>query len=395
MKNLILCLSVVLIPGIAISQSAVNGNSSFATELYTSFKKSSYENIIFSPFSISSALAMTYTGAGGSTYEQLKKVMHFDTGMQTPILFKQLNHPYMGTKSPVKIANKIWVAKGAIIKPKFSEIVRNYYNSGVERANFIVPDSCKKATNDINEWVEQKTNRLIKNLIPQGVLNASTRMVLVNAIHFKGDWKHSFDTSKTYREPFKSADGSRDSVKMMHMTRNLRFYETQTFKSIELPYNDSQHMSMVILLPNGAYQLKTVEDSLSAEFFNRISQRLLYSNIQTELTLPKFKFGSSFMMKGILESMGLTIPFSNNADFSGMLENESLKISEVIHKAFIDVNETGTEAAAATAVVMTFTTSMGNRPAPPKIFKADQPFIFYLKDTITGSILFMGKVQKL
>lgn len=395
MKNLIICLSVALIPGIAMSQSAVNGNSRFATELYSTLKKSSNENIIFSPFSISSAIGMTYAGAGGSTYEQMRKVMHFDTGMNTPLAFRALNHPYLNPHSSVKIANKIWVAKGAVIKPKFSEIVRDYYNSGVERANFIIPDSCKKATNNINEWVEQKTNRLIKNLIAPGVLNSSTRMVLVNAIHFKGDWKYSFDTAKTYREPFKSFDGSRDSVKMMHMTRYQRYYETRTYKAIELPYNDSQHMSMVILLPNENYQLKTVEDSLSAEFFNRLSRRLLYSYLETELTLPKFTFGSSFKLKESLMKMGLTIPFTDDADFSGMLEKESLKISEVIHKAFIDVNEKGTEAAAATAVVMTLTTSMNNRPAPPKVFKADQPFIFYLKDTITGSILFMGKVQKL
>ncbi|MES2616236.1 MAG: serpin family protein [Bacteroidota bacterium] len=380
-----------------LPQNGVSGNNRFAIDLYSVLQHSSdISNSIFSPFSISSAMGMTYAGAAGSTYEQMRNVMHFDTGMNTPIAFSTLNHPYLNPNSPVKIANKIWVAKGAIIKPKFSEIVRDYYNSGVERASFVLPDSCKKATNDINEWVEQKTNRLIKNLIPQGELDASTRMVLVNAIHFKGDWKYSFDSTKTHKEPFNSADGKKDSVKMMHMTSYQRYYETRTYKAIELPYKDSQHMSMVILLPNENYSLKTVEDSLNEGFINRLSKSLSYSYHNTILTLPKFTIGSYYKLKSEMIKLGLTIPFTNAANFSGILKDESLKISEIIHKAFIMVNEKGTEAAAATAVIMArTTTSMEHRPDTTKIFKADQPFIFYLKDTTTGSILFMGKVQKL
>jgi len=234
--------------------------------------------------------------------------------------------------------------------------------------------------------VEKKTRNKIKNLIPKGVLNRLTRLVLTNAIYFKGNWESQFKKDRTKDGPFTLAGGEKVNVTMMNQTADFNYMETEDFQGLELPYVDNE-LSMIILLPKRVDGLAEFEKTLTLKNLSQWLAKLRKRKVI--VSVPKFKMTSQFRLAEVLKSMGMTDAFVPDvADFSGMNGKRDLFISAVIHKAYVDVNEEGTEAAAATAVVVGIT----SMPARPPVFRADHPFLFLIRDNHSGSILFIGRV---
>jgi serpin B len=365
--------------------SSVDANNQFALDLYSRYK-SKDENIFFSPYSISSALAMTYEGARGQTADEIQRVFHFSSDkdkMRSDFLnvYNELNK----ADKPYKLttANALWAQKDYPFIQDYFNTVEKYYDGKVTNLDFRLETENSRKT--INAWVENKTNDRIKNLIPKGALDPVTRMVLTNAIYFKANWSQQFNNQTTYDQEFKLSSGANTTVKMMHETGNFNYGETNDLQILEIPYLGDD-ISMLILLPKGN-SLSKLENSLSTDNLANWKKSMNYTEVQ--LSLPKFKFETGYLMSNDLKEMGMPTAFSANADFTGMSQTHELFISEVIHKTFVEVSESGTEAAAATAVIVAGT---GYPEHQPKIFDADHPFIFLIQQKDTGNILFIGRV---
>ena len=366
-------------------------NNRFAFDMYKEVRKAQKGNIFFSPFSVSTALAMTYAGADGQTAEEMKNALyflkndpdfHFGYGSYMQALEKNA-----AGNIKLRIANRLWGEKSYKLHESFVKLNKEAYNSPLVKMNFKGnPDGSRQ---EINTWVEDKTEDKIKNLLVPGTISTDTRLVLTNAIYFKGDWKHKFDEKKTKKKKFNLADGKSVQADFMYYKGGLRYYENQLYKMIFLPYKGNRQ-SMVLVLPHKTENMEKVENQMSTEMLN-----MLISSGMPEVIvkLPKFKMTLGLGLNGVLESMGMHKAFANGADFSKMTPSNDLYISNVIHKAFIDVNEKGTEAAAATAVVMVAESVSNSLPPKPKEFIADHPFLFYIIDNQTQAILFMGRVM--
>ncbi|EAY31427.1 scca2/scca1 fusion protein isoform 1 [Microscilla marina ATCC 23134] len=367
----------------------VKGSNQFALELYKKLSSNPQKNVFVSPYSISSALAMTYAGAKGSTAQEIANALHLPKNSVHQD-FKNLNTHLnqLNTKGlQLSVANALWSEKSQKFLKAYLGLTQSCYRAKVKRLDF--KQQPEKSRLIINKWVEDKTQRKIKNLIPKGIINQTTRLVLTNAIYFKGQWKYKFKKSQTRKMDFIAGKQKISDVKFMQMQRKFKYAETESLQVIELPYA-SQKVSMVVLLPKDINGIAKLEASLTAESYQKLMDRLFYT--QVKLSLPKFKMTLNVKLKNVLKTMGMQQAFGNTADFSGMTGNKSLKISEVVHKAFVEVSEKGTEAAAATAVVVRTKSASAHRPVKPKVFRADHPFIFMIKDNTTGSILFMGKL---
>ena len=370
--------------------SVVGANNKFALDLYSLYQ-SEDGNLFFSPYSISSALAMTYEGARGLTAEQMQSVFYFpedeDRRLGNASLYNLFNE--QGKSYELNIANAIWIEKKFSFLDSFLDIITNYYGGAIEKMDFIKnPDGSRII---INNWVEERTNNKIKDLIPGGMIDSLTRAVLTNAIYFKGDWVKEFNKEDTAELPFYVEEQEPIYVEMMRKLDEPEFnyMENNSLQMIELPYS-GEELSMLILLPKED-SLETLEDKLSFNKLNGWKNSLRKREVN--VLIPKFKFESKYFMANDLSILGMPVAFSDQADFSGMSVQEGLTIDEVIHQAFVEVNEQGTEAAAATAVVME---AMSAGPSiGPKIlvFKADHPFIFIIQHNATGNILFMGRVN--
>ncbi len=384
----------------------VKGNNEFAFDLYARLC-SKEGNLFFSPYSISTALAMTYAGARGQTETQMSVVLHFpfitktDTELSISSklipdrqkfasvfgeIIKDLNDRGKKGGYELRVANALWGQEGYEFLEEFLELIKTNYGGGLNEVDFVT--AVETARKTINTWVEKKTNDKIKNLIQKGVLDSMTRLVLTNAIYFKGNWARQFKEDRTKDAPFTLADGKKVEVAMMNQTGQFNYMETESFQALELPYVDEE-LSMIILLPKEFDGLDEFEKTLTTE--NLSNWMDLLHNLEVRVSVPKFKMTSQFSLVSVLKSMGMTDAFSAKAaDFSGMNGRRDLFISAVIHKAYVDVNEEGTEAAAATAVTMKLT-SVG--PARIPVFQADHPFLFLIRDNHTGSILFIGRVM--
>ncbi|MFA6282007.1 MAG: serpin family protein [Candidatus Omnitrophota bacterium] len=367
----------------------VEANNKFAFELYSKYK-SKDGNVFFSPYSISSALAMTYEGARGKTAEEMLAVFHFPkeaTLCREGFLSinNQINKE--DKRYELKVANALWAQKDSRFLEAYFKLIESYYGGGVTNLDFINDTENSRLT--INNWVEEKTNKKIKNLIPQGIITTMTRLVLTNAIYFRGKWLMQFDEKNTVEGDFKVTPENSVRVKMMKKTdkeAEFNYGETDKLQILELPY-DGQELSMLLLLPKNG-DLKSVEQSLDSQTLTALKNKLQMQWVN--VFLPKFKFETKYFMADDLKEMGMPTAFSDMADFSGMTGNKDLFISQVIHQAFVEVNEEGTEAAAATAVIVEKCSVL---PSRPKIFKADHPFIFIIQETKTGNILFIGRVS--
>jgi serpin B len=385
----------------AAKQLVVEGNNMFALELYAKLR-SQGGNLFVSPYSISTALAMTHAGARGRTASLMAQVLHFpatagETEESSPPgpdrrqfasaygqIIKDLNKRGEKGAYTLNVANALWGQKGFGFLKEFLDLVRTEYGGQLTEVDFVRAVEASRKT--INTWVEKQTKDKIKDLIPAGVLDSMTRLVLTNAIYFKGNWARQFKKNQTQDGPFILADGRKVETPMMNQTAQFGYMETDILQCLELPYVDKE-LSMIILLPKEPDGLSKLEQTLTAENLSQWLARL-YSR-EVVVCVPKFKVTAQFSLASVLQSMGMTDAFSSDADFSGMDGKKDLFISAVIHKAYVDVGEEGTEAAAATGVVMKLT-SVG--PSETPVFRADHPFLFLIRDNKSGGILFIGRV---
>ncbi|MFC1977922.1 serpin family protein [Chloroflexota bacterium] len=371
----------------------VNGNSEFAFNLYQTLKDTD-GNLFYSPYSISLALAMTFAGARGETERQMADTINF-------LLPQDSLHPAFngldidlssrgeGAKGKdeegfrLNIVNAIWGQKDYDFLSGYLDILAENYGAGLRILDFVAAPEPSRIT--INDWVSNQTEGRIEDLIPQGAIDTLTRLVLTNAIYFNAAWQHPFNEEATVDGTFNLLDGGEITVPMMNQTESFGYAEGETYQAVELPY-DGNELSMVILLPE-AGQFEDFDGLLNYRKAEGIISDI--NRRQVSLQMPKFEFDSEFSLKSALANMGMPITFSGDADFSGMTGSKDLSIDEVIHKAFVSVDEAGTEAAAATAVIM----KAVSMPAEPISVAVDHPFIFLIRDIETGAILFIGQVM--
>lgn len=396
MRNVLLVgllLTVGVTPSVAADKPAKNpvadGNTQFALELYTKLSGQK-GNLFLSPFSISTALGMTSAGAKGKTLDEMNQTLHLpadqaETHAGFASLIKTLNAEGVEPAKrgyELSVANALWGQKGANWLPTFLETTGKNYGAGLREVDYMQTEAARKT---INQWVEQQTKDKIKDLLQEGVLLPDTQLVLTNAIYFKGAWAVEFNKKETRDEPFFSDGVKGTKTPTMHVSSGYRYHEEAGFQALELPYKGKE-LSMVIFLPKKKDGLADFEKTLSAAKLNEWLGKLRMEPT-VNVSLPKFKMTSEFSLSKTLSGMGMKLLFSEGADLSGMNGKGGLFVSDAIHKAFVDVNEEGTEAAAATAIVV--------RPTSARIepfFRADHPFFFAIRDHRTGSVLFVGRV---
>ena len=364
-------------------------NNKFAFDLFNAISPSHDENLVISPFSISTALAMTYAGAGGNTATQMARTLYFDADHES---FHRNFTQWMNiiiekgeAKKQLQIANSLWPQEDYPFLDEFMSLIREYYGSAFYKVNY--KGDREKIRQQINAWVEKHTNDLIKDLIQPGVLVDDTRLVLVNAIYFLSNWKIAFDENATHTSTFNINRERTVSVPFMYMKDDLMYVENDDFKALELDYEGSD-FSMLVFLPAENKDIDGFIRDFNAATFAQTIEKLEKQEVQ--VYLPSFKVRSKFDLEKLLATMGMPDAFSNRADFSNMTPLNDLKIDKVIHEAFIDVHEEGTEAAASTAVVIIRKSAMVDPPA--NIFRADRPFFYAIRENASNSILFMGKV---
>ena len=349
-------------PPPADSAVVVEGNNAFAIDLYSQLRTQG-GNLFFSPDSISTALAMTYAGARGDTASEMAKTLHFT-------LPPERLHPAMGgllgdLNAPhdaytLRMANALWAQQGYTFLDDYLKLTKSNYGAGFKQIDF--KDAAEAARLSINQWVEQQTDDKITDLLHPGVITPRTKLVLTNAMYFKGDWQTQFDKAQTTEEEFHLSTVQIAKAPMMHRDSGFNYFDGGTFQILEIPYKSAE-LSMIILLPNDVGGLFALEQSLIAP---NIKQWLgqLRPVPKVIVTLPKFKMTRQFELQDSLGAMGMTLAFDAHADFSGMTGNRDFFISAIIHEAYIDVDEEGTEAAASTAVAMRSMTARMQEPPP-------------------------------
>lgn len=421
-------LAAVMVAAIACGQAAADvktelanvdvsalpkANAQLATNLYGRLAEKD-GNLFFSPYSISEAMAMTYAGAAGETKTQMASVLHVPMGhlnqdkvlrwTDTELAAAYAHHRKAmagSRKFELHIANALWGQEGFEFNKEYLKLVEKYFDGKLSNVDFA---KAEQAAKTINNWVERQTKDKIKNLLSPGVLSSDTRLVLTNAIYFKAKWQNKFKKEGTRACDFHLSKDSKVRADMMQQTQRFSYGEVDGVKVLQMPYADS-NMAMMILLPKEIDGLAELERQLiqgegkkgeagpggaqQVGAFDKYVTAL--QGEQVRVVIPKFKFTSKFSLADTFKAMGMKLAFSGDADFSAMTKADRLAISNVIHQAFVEVDEEGTEAAAATAVIM----GKGSAQIPndePKQFVADHPFIFVIRDTQSGTILFMGRV---
>ena len=347
-------------------------------------------NLILSPFNISTALSMALAGARGQTAEEIQAVLHldYDSTYDSALgaLLADLAKAGNTGGNEIHTANGLWVQKGFAIQPAFESTLANNYHAPLTPLDFIA--NPEAARSQINRWTEEHTKQKIQNLLPAGSLDAQTRVVLTSAIYFFGKWQDPFVTSHTQSGPFTLPAGATTQASFMNQTSNFGYTDTPSAQILEMRYAGTG-MAFDVLLPTTLAGLPNLEKSLTPGNLAGWLGHLTTRNVQ--VSLPKFRAESQFSLRRALSAMGMPTSFTVKADFSGIDPKRGLAISEVVHKAFVDVSEQGTEAAAATGIGMQ-TTAM-RAPEPPVVFRADHPFLFLIRDTRTGVVLFIGRLM--
>jgi len=371
------------------------GNLAFALDLYRQLSNDSQrgsDNLFFSPLSISVAMAMTYVGARGGTADEMASALRFT-------LPQERLHPAFGwldlelenrgqgaqgkDSQPFRLAvsNSLWGEREAGFAAPFLDTLAQHYGAGIKLLDFIVsPDPSRLR---INDWVAQRTEQRIRNLLPDGSISSDTRLVLVNAVYFNAAWQHQFSATATTDASFKQLDGATTTVALMNQTEYLSYAEGNGYQAVELPY-DGGELSMLVLLPT-AGQFLAFEQTLDSTRFAEIQAALRSSYVR--LGLPKFKLEGGFSVKAALQALGMNAAFGDAADFSGISTSAGWRIFDIYHKSYADVDERGTEAAAATGVVVGVTSV----PPEPIVFRADRPFLFAILDRTTNTMVFLGR----
>jgi serpin B len=390
---------------------AAESINAFAIDLYGQIRKPD-ENLVFSPYSVSMALAMAYAGARGNTESQIAKAMHLNVPQpQVNEAFAAVNGQVLaagdGKNIEIKVANALWAEKSYPLLKEYLESVKAYsdqqgwFSCFLDRGLLRQVDfkhNADASRKTINKWVEDQTKNKIKDLLGPGMITSDTRLVLTNAIYFNGKWKKEFIRELTKDDNFTLLNGTITMVPMMHQTDAFGYMEEADLQVLELPYKGGSEvphvagdLSMIVLLPSKKTRLEDFEQSMTFDKLDQWTRSLKWRKI--EVFLPRFKMTSEFRLRTPLTRLGMTDAFSSSdADFSGMTGNKDLFISEGIHQAFVETNEQGTEAAAATGLTMM--RGMASRPVPVPVFRADHPFVFLIRHRPSNCILFLGRVTK-
>lgn len=381
-----LMLSILFITMLKAQDSMiVSNNNKFAFELFNKTGVGE-RNCFISPFSISTAMAMTYAGAREQTEKQISTVFHFSSNSSA--FHKEFYNSTelvraAGSSDGLKLnfANAIWLDKSLKLEKKYKSVMKKSYKSGFTPVDFA--SAPEAARTEINQWVAGKTENKIEKLLIEGDVDNGTALVLTNAIYFKGNWTNRFNEEKSQQGKFKVREGESVEVTYMNITEKFRFLEMKGMQVVELPY-EGNRVSMYVILPDPNKNIDAFIGRLTPEAFEKGCDAMKETKIS--LQFPKFKYESRYELQSVLGEMGMPDAFGSGADFSGITGGRDLYISKVVHKAFIEVNEKGSEAAAATAVVMRKNAEI------PKQVVVDRPFVFLIRDNMTGAVLFLGKV---
>ncbi len=371
----------------------INGNNQFAIDMYQQINgqpDQADKNVFFSPYSLSTAMAMLYAAAEGETKQQIQKTFYYPSmdilNHNSAALYNQFNKPNPDYK--LATVNDLWVQQGLTPNKAYVDTVQRYYGGQVTTLDFKgSPDPSRLI---INKKIAQHTNQLIPELLPKGSIEPITVAVLTNAVYFKGDWKMPFEANSTYEQPFYPLTGKSSDVRMMNMQTDFGYHEDKQVQVVQLPYKGDD-LSMLVVLPKSkdkAAMQQLVRD-LSADKIKEWNNDLVTQEVN--ISLPKFKLAERYDMKGLLSDMGMPSAFKDKAKFKLFDEPLAIKIDDVYHQAVVIVDEKGTEAAAATAIVAVDASAPISQPVE---FTADHPFIFMIKDNTTDAILFLGQVNK-
>ena len=361
--------------------------NSFSFKLYDQVK-SGDGNIFFSAYSVSDCFGMADAGAKGKTAQEIEQAVY--GGLSGDVLYQGMKNLRIMIAAPdgpdcqITVANAFWKRSGKAVRPDYLTRINNYYNGGFHELDFCKDPSGSAAF--INRWVEEKTRSRIRDLVSPDSVNCYTAVILTNAVYFKGKWLDEFDKEATRDEPFYLANGTTKTIPLMSRTGNYDYAETETAQILKLPYKGNA-FSMVIVLPKAKKSLADIQKDL-----DDVNKRLAsLSRSEVEVYIPRFKLETRMELNLPLQGLGINEAFSQSADFSGIAD-KPLFISEVIQKAYVDVNEEGTEAAAATEINMTMSASI----VPPWsiVFRADHPFLFFIRHNASGVIVFMGRFSE-
>ncbi|XP_007901251.1 leukocyte elastase inhibitor isoform X2 [Callorhinchus milii] len=370
----------------------VAANVNFTLELFKKLNGNKNGNVFFSPLSVSAALGMVYLGAKGNTATQMGRVLHFSETDDIHCGFQALQDAFNKPNSTylLTVANQLYVDKTYNLLPEFVASIRKLYQTDLEPVDFI--KATEEARKQINSWIETKTNGKIQNLLDEGSIDDLTRLVLVNAIYFKGNWMTQFQKANTIERPFRITQNETKPMQMMHCRKrfNITCIKEIQCKILELPYMNNE-LSMIVLLPedirDNSTGLEQLEKGLTLDTLMDWTSPERMHMVEVAVALPKFKLEDQFDLESTLSDMGMRDAFDDTlADFSGMTEKNDLVLSKVVHKAYVEINEEGTEAAAATAVV-----TRTKRFTTVSTFEADHPFFFFIRHNKTHTILFFGR----
>lgn len=380
------------------------GQTEFAIDLLNAVVTSEEtENAILGPLSISLALAMVAAGAKGPTLSQIAKCIKLPEGAPMHRFSSHLLTSVLadgsGAGGPqLALANRVWIEQSLKLNPQFQQVLKDSYGSEAASVDFI--SKAEEVLRKVNAWAKEETHGKIENLLPPGSVDQDTRLVLANALYFKGKWKKPFDNYSTREENFFLLDGKTIKVPMMHTSEEQYVKDFSTFKALRLPYesgNDNKRLfSMFILLPHEKNGLADLEKALDLKTLTEDLKHVNEAVSLTEFQLPKFKVSCGFELPQALQALGLTLPFGDEADMTGMVTDsepsggKNLCVSNVYHKTFVEVNEAGTEASAATAITVQLRSLM--IPIDPVEFVCDHPFLFILKEEVANVILFIGRI---
>jgi serpin B len=379
------CRAVPVEPPLTQTKAIADATAAFGCDLFAKLKTKP-GNLFFSPLSIETALAMTSLGARGETLAEMNGVLKLPAPRAHSGAGAYLNslQTKPGAKYELAIANALWIQQGLPVRPEFLTQTKMYYEAAPHSIDFV---QTEKARQTINHWVEQQTRDKIKDLFGPGSLTKDNRLVLTNAVYFKGKWDHPFNKQATQNEAFHVTSDKTAQAPLMRRYGDYRYFASDGVQMVELPYAGDR-MSMVVILPIAADGLSAVEKDLTAERVHGWVEKL--HSRPGEVLLPRFKTTNEYDLSETLQDMGMKRAFGPAADFSGMCA-EPLMISKVVHKAFVETNEEGSEAAAATGVAMAPAAVVRN-PERPFTFRADHPFLFAIRDAQTGTPLFVGRI---